>query len=421
MKTIEYQADKLLADKTDEQNSGIAKKLVLRSLEKLEVGFLLVEDGGQVYEFGNPSDRNILSAKITVTHAGVYKKVLFGGTIGVGEAYISGWWKTSDLVNVVRIFVSNQAQLKNMDNPISRLGKKVMSFMEQVRPNTLKSAKNKIYAHYDLSNEFFELFLDPTMMYSSAIYSKPAMSLEEASEYKLEHICRQLKLNETDHLLEIGTGWGGMAIHAAKNFGCKVTTTTISQQQYEYAIQRVKDENLEDRIEVLNRDYRLLDGKYDKLVSIEMIEAVGYQFYKNYFAKCSSLLKDDGLLLIQAITTHDQNFEARKKEIDFIRKYIFPGGCLPSHAVILDNIKEYTDLGLVSLQDITQDYAKTLSEWRIRFMNNLDSVRRFEFSEQFIRLWEFYLSYCEGGFAERAINTSQLLFAKPKYNIQYGY
>ena len=419
MKTIEYRADKLAAIKNENQISAYAKKLVLQSLNKLEKGYLTVEDGTESYDFGDPKDRDKLSATINVTHANVYKKVLFGGTIGVGEAYVSGWWKTNDLVKVVRIFVLNQHSLRNMDNDLSRMGKKLMSFFERVRPNTLKSAKNKIYAHYDLSNDFFELFLDPTMMYSSAIYAEENMTLEQASVFKLDHICKQLQLDSNDHLIEIGTGWGGMAIHAAKNYGCKVTTTTISQEQYDYAVKKVAQENLQDQIEVLNKDYRLLDGKYDKLVSIEMIEAVGHQYFGKYFSKCSDLLKDNGLMLIQAITTHDQNYESRKNEIDFIRRYIFPGGCLPSHAVILDNIRKYTDLGLIGLEDITQDYSRTLGEWKQRFMNNLEQVKHVGFSDQFIRLWDFYLSYCQGGFAERAISTSQLLFAKPNFGVQY--
>ena len=276
-------------------------------------------------------------------------------------------------------------------------------------------SRKNIAAHYDLSNEFFSLFLDPSLMYSSAIFNKNATTLDEASFFKLDHICKSLALNESDHLLEIGTGWGGMAIHAAKYYGCHVTTTTISQEQYNLAKERIEREGLSDKITLLMDDYRDLEGQFDKLVSIEMIEAVGYKFFDTFFQKCSSLLKDTGVMLIQAITTPDQRYDAQKDQTDFIKKYIFPGGCLPSNLYMHQSVARVTDLQNIGLDDITLSYAKTLAEWRTRFWRNIDEVRSMGFDDVFIRMWDFYLCFCQGGFQERVINTAQYLFAKPMY------
>jgi cyclopropane-fatty-acyl-phospholipid synthase len=281
--------------------------------------------------------------------------------------------------------------------------------------NTQTGSRDNIAAHYDLGNEFFQLFLDPTMMYSSAIFDDHTMTLEAASEAKLDEICGQLELKADDHLLEIGTGWGGMAIHAAKHYGCRVTTTTISAEQYEYARARVKEEGLEKQVTLLCQDYRSLTGEYDKLVSIEMIEAVGHKFYKNYFQTCTRLLKHNGKMVIQAITVADQRYQQARDSVDYIKRYIFPGGCLPSVAVIADHVASDTDLQIVHLRDITEDYANTLAHWRERFMAKLEAVEAMGFDEEFIRMWEFYLCYCEGGFRERVISTVQLAFAKPGY------
>jgi cyclopropane-fatty-acyl-phospholipid synthase len=253
------------------------------------------------------------------------------------------------------------------------------------------------------------------MMYSSAIYDTPDATLEDASTAKLDELCRQLELVPEDHLVEIGTGWGGMAIHAAREYGCRVTTTTISREQYEFALKRVEQEGLADRVTVLCEDYRNLTGSYDKLVSIEMIEAVGHQYYAEYFRTCSGLLKDNGKMVIQAITVPDQRYQQARDAVDYIKRYIFPGGCLPSNAVIAQHVAADTDLQIVHLRDITLDYAETLRDWRLRFMDQLDAVRSMDFSEDFIRMWEYYLCYCEGGFRERIIGTVQIAFAKPGY------
>lgn len=398
--------------------ASIAKKLLFSRLEAIQVGRLTVEENGERRTFGsidiNEKIDTALTATIVIHNPEAYTRILFNSATGSGEAYMLGFWSSPNLVNVVRVIVANQASLKNMDSGWSWLSKYVSRFGELARANTKQGSRRNIAAHYDLSNTFFRLFLDDTMMYSSAIFKDPSTSLEEAAIAKLAHICKRLRLSSQDHLLEIGTGWGGMAIYAAKNYGCKVTTTTISHEQYALACERVKQENLEDRITVLKQDYRDLTGTFDKIVSIEMVEAVGYQFYTSFFNKCSHLLKDDGLMLMQAITTQDKRFEKEKNQTDFIRKYIFPGGCLPSNEIVAKHIAQDTDMHIVGLEDITLDYAQTLACWRDRFFKRVDEVKALGFDDVFIRMWDFYLCYCEGGFRERVINTSQFMFAKPR-------
>ena len=417
MKSINCQVNQLVESSVNVSEQKIAfgysKKIILKMLDKLEIGLLRVVDGNNTFEFGDRKYEQQLSAIIYVHNNNAYRKILFSGTIGVGESFMKGWWTTDDLTSVVRIFVSNQTKLNNMDSKASFIFKRCASFLEKFSPNSLRGSKKNIAAHYDLSNEFYSLFLDNTMMYSSAIFTDDKMTLQDASEYKLQHICERLNLNQDDHLLEIGSGWGGLAIYAAKHYGCRVTTTTISREQYLYAKAQIEREKLTDKITLLEKDYRMLEGKFDKIASIEMIEAVGYKYYKQYFSVCNRLLKTDGALLIQAITTTDQRYHSQKDRIDFIRRYVFPGGCLPSNAEILSNTAKYTDMHLVGLEDITLDYARTLRHWRENFFNHIHEVRTMHFSEAFIRLWDFYLCYCEGGFRERVINTSQFLFHKP--------
>jgi cyclopropane-fatty-acyl-phospholipid synthase len=319
---------------------------------------------------------------------------------------------------VVRVFSANLTTLDSLDTKQSWAMRIALNVAHRLNRNTAQGSRENIAAHYDLGNEFFALFLDPTMMYSSAIFQSRDTSLEDASVAKLDELCQQLELKPDDHLLEIGTGWGGMAIHAAKHYGCRVTTTTISREQYDRACQMVEQGGLGDRITLLCEDYRNLSGEYDKLVSIEMIEAVGHEFYKNYFECCTKLLKNDGKMVIQAITMADQRYKQARDSVDYIKRYIFPGGCLPSVAVIADHVANDTDLQIVHLRDITEDYALTLSHWRNRFMSSLDRVRSMGFEEEFIRMWEYYLCYCEGGFRERIISTVQLAFAKPGYRFE---
>jgi cyclopropane-fatty-acyl-phospholipid synthase len=394
---------------------NLARKLLLRVLSNIRIGSFTIRDGSDVYRLGRSGVPGEPQAEVTVHNRRVYRKILTGGTIASGEAYIEGDWSTPDLTAVTRLFSANLQTLESMQNKQHWTVRAALKLAHLANRNTREGSRRNISAHYDLGNDFFRLFLDPTMMYSSAVFDDPATTLERASEAKLDEICRQLELSPDDHLVEIGTGWGGMAIHAASNYGCRVTTTTISQEQFEYARDKVRELGLEERVTVLCEDYRNLTGKYDKLVSIEMIEAVGHEFYSNYFAKCSDLLKPDGKMVIQAITMTDQRYDKARHAVDYIKRYIFPGGCLPSINVIAGHLADDTDLQMVHLRDITEDYAETLAEWHRRFNDNLDTVREMGFDERFIRMWQFYLSYCEGGFRERIIGTVQLAFAKPGY------
>jgi cyclopropane-fatty-acyl-phospholipid synthase len=325
------------------------------------------------------------------------------------------YWTVDDLTALVRIVIRNQALFQAMDTGPARLLTPLYNFYHHLRRNTVTGSRKNIVAHYDLGNDFYRLFLDKTMTYSCGIFERPDATLEEAAIAKYDRICRKLQLSEKDHVLEIGTGWGGFALHAARNYGCRVTTATISDEQYQSAGQRLARAGLDNRVALLKKDYRHLDGQYDKLVSIEMIEAVGHQFYAVFFQNCSRLLKDDGLMVLQAITIGDQIFDQHKRSVDFIKRYIFPGSCIPSITAISNAIAGKTDLRLIHLDDITPHYARTLREWRRRFFTNLDKVREMGYSETFIRMWEFYLCYCEGGFAERYIGDVQMLFAKPLY------
>ena len=390
-----------------------AQRILLKLLSNIQTGHLTLEDEGNVYSFGEPLEKADLVAHISVTHSAFYRQVLFGGSIGAGEAYMFKSWWSPDLVQVIRLMAINMPVLQQLDSKWSSLFNIACRITHKLRPNTIAKARENISAHYDLGNSFFSLFLDKTMLYSAAIYPHENASLEEASFYKMAHICKRLKLAEQDHLLEIGTGWGGMAIFAAKNSGCKVTSVTISQEQFSYATEWVKREGLENKVTILLQDYRLVEGTYDKLLSIEMIEAVGHEFYSEYFSKCSKLLKPDGIMLIQAITIQDQRFEYARKNTDFIQQYIFPGGCLPSNSIVAKHISQDTDMQIVGLEDITQDYARTLRDWRKTFFAKIDNVKAQGFDDIFIRMWDFYLCYCEGGFAERAISTVQYVFAKP--------
>ena len=396
----------------------IAREAIFRLLSKLQVGSLTLHEGPCSHHFGSIDKPHEPQAEVHIHSPAVYSQMLTGGSIGSGEAYMKGYWSSPDAMDVMRIFSANLVLLNKFDASQSVFIKLALKIAHRFNRNTYKGSQLNIAAHYDLGNEFFQLFLDPTMMYSSALFPDKSASLEVASETKLDELCQQLELKSGDHLLEIGTGWGGMAIHAAKNFGCRVTTTTISQEQYDFASARVAEEGLEGQITLLCEDYRNLTGEYDKLVSVEMIEAVGHDFYQNYFRMCSGLLKPNGKMVIQAITMADQRYKEARDSVDFIKRYIFPGGCLPSVAVMAQHIARDTDMQIVHLRDITNDYAETLAHWRQRFLANLEAVRGMGFSEEFVRMWDFYLCYCEGGFRERVISTVQLAFAKPDYRFQ---
>jgi len=392
---------------------NLAKTQVIKRMQGLPFGRLTIEDGDEIFEFGNPAETSRVDARIIVHDSSAFRDFAFGGSIGGAEGYMLGKWSSPDLLEVVRLFCINVDFLNQFDGSrpiLQRAQDKLFHFLNR---NTEKQARENISRHYDLSNDFFALFLDPQMMYSSAIFPHEEATLEEAAIHKLDVICENLQLGPEDHLLEIGTGWGGLAVHAAKNYGCRVTTTTISREQYDIACKRVIAEGLEQQITVLLEDYRNLTGRYDKLVSVEMIEAVGHQYYGQYFNGCASLLKNDGLMLLQAITIPDQRYDYARRSVDFIQRYIFPGGSLPSHEAMIAAVKRHTDLTMVGLREIGEDYARTLQVWHERFSTRLEEVRELGFDDYFIRMWNYYLCYCQGGFEERIIGTSQILFAKP--------
>ena len=388
-----------------------AKNQVLARLARLQIGQLNIIENGQKTVFG--SDKS-MAATVTVHDAHFYGEIAFGGSIGAGEAYMLGYWTSDNLTNVIRMMAANQGVMDALEGGYQWASKPFLKVLHYLNRNTADGSRKNIAAHYDLGNDFFKLWLDPSMMYSSAIFAPLEISLEAASNKKLQVICDKLDLKPTDHVVEIGTGWGGFAIYAAKHYGCKVTTTTISQQQFDEAVIRVAAENLQDKITLLLNDYRDLEGKFDKLVSIEMIEAVGHQFYDTYFKKCASLLKPNGMALIQAITIVDQRFDAAKNSVDFIQRYIFPGSNIPSITAMLNSITKASDLKLYDCEDIGPHYATTLRKWREHFLANIDAVRKLGYSQEFIKMWEFYLCYCEGGFAERALGDVHLLLIKPE-------
>ena len=390
----------------------IARKAVLSLLNKIKHGRITIIEDNQRFAFGQKSHTSSLQADITVHHSQFYSRILFGGSIGAAEAYMERLWSTDDLAVVMRILALNHKAFADMEKGLARLTAPIYKVYHFARKNTKGGSRKNILAHYDLGNDFYKLFLDETMTYSCGIFERADSTLREASEAKYDRICRKLNLTTDDQVLEIGTGWGGFAVHAAGNYGVHVTTATISDEQHQFAQHRIKSAGLEDRITLLKSDYRDLSGKFDKLVSIEMIEAVGHHFYGTFFQTCSRLLKDDGLMALQAITIGDQIFDRHKRSVDFIKRYIFPGSCIPSITAISNAVAKASDLRHVQLEDITPHYARTLGEWRRRFFANIDKVRKMGYSDTFIRMWEYYLCYCEGGFAERYIGDVQMLFAK---------
>ncbi len=391
----------------------MAKKALINRLRGMSDGSLIVHDQGEAHHFGSLR-RDGLHATVVVRHPAFYRHVAIGGTIGAGESYMAGQFECADLTAAVRLLLRNRHVLDAMDDRATRITAPLQKLSHWLRRNSRSGSRRNVAAHYDLGNELFALFLDETMMYSSALFPHPDAGLKEASLAKLDRICRKLELEPRDHLLEIGTGWGGFAVHAAKHYGCRVTTTTISKQQYEFAVHKVREAGLTARVTVLLEDYRDLTGSYDKLVSIEMIEAIGHQYLETYFEKCSRLLKSSGLMLLQAITISDQRYETAKRSVDFMQRYIFPGSFIPSIAAITQAVARATDMRLFHLEDIGPHYATTLRHWRERFRSNLPRVRELGYTDTFVRMWEFYLCYCEGGFLERVIGDAQLLFVKPR-------
>ena len=392
---------------------SLARKAVFTKFQELTVGRLTVVEENKITHFGALAPDFDISSVIKVLDARMYSEIITKGLNGAAEAYIKGWWTCGDLTTLIRIFIRNRHLADKMEGGVSKFASWIFGLLHSMRRNTRQNSVKNITAHYDLGNKFFSTFLDETRMYSCAIFESDSSSLEQASICKIERICQKLELSPEDHVLEIGTGWGGFAIHAAKNYGCRITTTTISQKQYDYARHKVQAAGLNERIQVIKKDYRDLDGQYDKLVSIEMIEAVGHQYFDQFFSKCSELLNPKGRMLLQGIIIVDQLYEEAKQFADFIKTYIFPGSCIPSISALCDSVAKKTDMRLFHLEDITPHYATTLNRWRQRFMGNAQEIRNQGFSEAFIRLWNFYFCYCEGGFLERQIGNVQMIFTKP--------
>ena len=391
----------------------LARRIVLSRLERLQDGQIIVSERGQQMSFGRLTENSPLSAQLRVLDPRFYSDIAFGGSTGAGEAYINGYWACDELGDLLGLLLRNRDVLERIDSGLAILGSPLQKILHVLNRNTRRGSRKNIAAHYDLGNDFYQLWLDQKMMYSCAYFESPETSLEDASVAKLDRICRKLELAVGDSVVEIGTGWGGFAIHAAKHYGCHVTTTTISEQQYNYAKQAITDAGLENRITLLFKDYRDLEGSYDKLVSIEMIEAVGHEYHGTYFKKCCELLKPDGQMLLQAITIADQRYAKYKTGVDFIKRYIFPGGCLTSVTDMTRTLTNITDMRVIHLEDIGPHYATTLRHWHDRFFARIEDVRRIGYSDAFIRMWEFYLVYCESAFIERAIGDVQMLIMRP--------
>ena len=390
----------------------LARRMVAKQLAGLNGGEITVSDMSGTFSLGKSGD---LQATLSVNRPRFFRQAVLGGTLSVAESYLHGDWDCDDLTSLFRIFVRNSNSAERLDSGLAKLTSCMHRLFHWWHANTRTGSRRNIGAHYDVGNDFFRLWLDDTMAYSSGIFPAPGASLREASVEKFDRVCRKLDLQPSDKLLEIGTGWGGFAIHAAKNYGCHVTTTTISGEQFEIANQRVKEAGLDKRVTLLREDYRDLRGQFDKLVSIEMIEAVGYRFFDEYFQQCGKLLRPHGSLFLQAIVMPERGYQHYVESVDFIQRYVFPGGCLPSLGAILASIGRTTDLRFVHAEDFAPHYAETLRRWRKAFHLRLDDVRRLGYSEEFIRLWNYYLCYCEAAFEERHVGVLQIQFDKPEF------
>lgn len=391
-----------------------SRKRLLQRLAGLRHGCLTITDTIGTQTFGSgAADAQNLHVNLQITAPCFYKALAMNGSVGAAEAYMEGHWRCSDLVALVRLLVRNRLLLDSLEGGGAALAGAAMRLYHYLQRNTPAGSRRNITRHYDLGNEFFQLFLTPDLMYSSAVWEGVGDSLHAASARKLDLICRKLDLQPADRVMEIGTGWGGFALHAARHWGCHVTTTTISGEQYQLAQQRVREAGLEERITLLQQDYRELNGIYDKVVSIEMVEAVGAAFLDRYFMQLGRLLRPGGRALLQAITIEDHRYEQALRSVDFIQRYVFPGSFIPSVCALLSAKARTTDLALTHFEDFSDSYARTTRAWRERFLARLPEVRALGFDERFIRTWEFYLAYCEGGFAERAIGVGHLLMTKP--------
>lgn len=391
----------------------LARRMFFAVMDKLKYGCIRIVEDDHHHVFGGTAHTPALEATLNIHHGRFYSRILFSGSIGAAEAYMEGLWSADDLTTAMRIMALNQPVFAEMEKGLARLTTPLYRMYHFAKKNTKIGSRRNILAHYDLGNDFYGLFLDTTMTYSCGIFETDESTMEEASIAKYDRICKKLQLKPGDRVMEIGTGWGGFALHAAKHFDARVTTTTISDEQFRFAKERFHEAGIEDRITLLKKDYRELKGQYDKLVSIEMIEAVGHQYFDIFFKTCSQLLRDNGMMLLQAITIRDQEFKRCIHSVDFIKRYIFPGGCVTSIGPMMASLTRTTDMTLFHLEDISPHYARTLREWRLRFFKNIDQVRALQFPETFIRMWEYYLCYCEGGFSERYIGDVQMLLTKP--------
>ena len=393
------------------------RQRVLEQLRGLRDCALLVREGGQSMPIAVPASAASASATlracVRVHDAAFYRRIALNGSVGAAEAYMDGQWDCDDLVALVRMLVRNRDRLDAMERGPARIGGALMRAWSALRRNTHAGSRRNIAAHYDLGNDFFRLFLDDNMMYSSALFADEHEDLEVASSRKLERICQKLALSADMRVVEIGSGWGGFALYAARHYGCHVTTTTISQEQHQLARERVAAAGLTGRVEVLLADYRTLTGRYDRLVSIEMIEAIGHQYLGTYFRKVGELLQDDGMALIQAITIEDHRYQQALRSVDFIKRHVFPGSFIPSISSMLGALVRVSDLKLFNLEDIGPSYALTLRAWRQRFLARRDQVLALGYPERLVRMWDYYLAYCEGGFLERATGDVQMLLTKP--------
>jgi cyclopropane-fatty-acyl-phospholipid synthase len=394
--------------------AALGRRLLLRQFALLRHGELqIIEWDGTRHLFGQRTPRLNLAVTLHVDHPQLYADAAFGGTVGAGEAYIRGFWRCDDLTGLVRLFVTNREMMNGMDSRWSLVSRPLLKVFHFLNRNSRGGSARNIAAHYDLGNALYELMLDPTMAYSCGIFANEATTLEQASIAKFEAVCRKLRLCPGERVVEIGTGWGGLAMHAAAHYGCHVTTTTISREQHEYAKEKIARAGLGDRVTLLLEDYRDLKGRYDKAMSIEMIEAVGADYLDTYLAKCASLLEPHGAMLLQAITLQDQFYEQARKSVDYIQRFVFPGSFIPSVETISRSLTRATDLKIFHLEDIGPHYARTLREWRRNFFDNLSRVRALGYPDSFVRLWDYYLCYCEGGFEERQLGDVQLLLTKP--------
>ena len=390
------------------------RQRLLASMAGLRHGRLVLRDALGTVELGTPAAQQPdLAVHLDVLDPAFYRAVAANGSVGAGEAWMEGHWECDNLVGLIRLLVRNRDLLDGMETGLARLGGMAMRAWHALQRNTRSGSRRNIAAHYDLGNDFFKLFLSPDLMYSSAIWDDANDTLEAASTRKLERICRKLDLQPTDRLVEIGTGWGGFALYAAQNYGCHVTTTTISREQHALASERVAAAGMSSHVTLLLEDYRDLRGQYDKLVSIEMVEAIGAPYLDTYFGQIGQLLKPDGLALVQAITIEDHRYAQALKSVDFIKRHVFPGSFIPSINALLAAKTRSSDLALIQLEDFGESYARTLQAWRQRFLAALPQVRSQGFDERFTRMWEFYLAYCEGGFRERSIGVAHLLLARP--------